>query len=321
MSARTSTQEPVDSSARRLARPGRDSPRRRRLEEWLFLVPALVFLVLLFGYPVVYNVALSVRDYTVRSFYTGDADLIGLANYVSVVNDPIFPQALTNTVLFTVGSIVGQFVIGLGLALFFRRNFPLNRLLRALLLLPWLLPLLVSGTVFRWILDQDYGILNQVLLGLNVISEPVPWLASTQFALLSVILANIWVGIPFNMVLLYSGLQAIPAELYEAAAIDGATAWQRFWYVTLPMLRPVTAIVLMLGLIYTLKVFDLIMVLTGGGPANATQTMATWAYDVSFQDLTFGRGGAVGNLLVVIAFVFALIYLRSTRSSSSREVG
>ena len=129
------------------------------------------------------------------------------------------------------------------------------------------------------------------------------------------IIANIWVGIPFNLVILYSGLEGIPQTLYEAATVDGAGAWQRFWRITMPMLKPVTAIALMLGLVYTIKVFDIIMALTNGGPANATQTLATWAYFTSFQDLAFGKGAAIGNILIVVALIFGMFYLRSVRSS------
>ncbi|MQA86315.1 MAG: ABC transporter permease subunit [Streptosporangiales bacterium] len=258
---------------------------------------------------------MGVTRYTVTSFYTGEAPFVGLANYLSVARDALLDTAFINTAIFTVGSIVPQFSIGLALAVFFQRHFPLNRTLRALLLLPWLLPLVVAGTVYRWILDQDYGVVNQVLLQLHVISEPVPWLTSPGWALASVIIANIWAGIPFNLVVLYSGLEGIPRTLYEAAAVDGARAWRQFWHITLPLLRPVSAIALMLGLIYTIKVFDIIMILTNGGPADSTQTLATWAYFLSFIDLSFGKGAAVGNILILITLVFAAFYLRSARAA------
>jgi multiple sugar transport system permease protein len=235
-----------------------------------------------------------------------------------VFHDPTFWPTVVNTVLFTVGSLVFQFGLGLALAVFFRRVFPLSGVLRSLLLIPWLLPLIVSGTVWRWMLDNDSGVLNQVLLHLHLISQPVPWLVSTDKSLIAVTLVNIWVGIPFNMVILYGGLQAIPEQLYEAASIDGASAWQRFRRITLPMLRPVTLVVLTLGLIYTIKAFDIIMIVTQGGPAQSSQTLTTYAYDLSFQQLTFGRGAAVGNILILVAVVFAVVYLRSTRDTEGR---
>ena len=289
-------------------------PRRGdRFAAWAFLLPASAYVVVFFGYPLVANLTMSVQDYTVKSFYTSEAPFVGLGNYIAVLNNPLFSTAAINTVLFTAGSIVFQFAIGLALALFFNGRFLGSALLRSLLLLPWLLPLVVSGAVWRWIFDQDHGVLNAALRAVGF--DAVPWLTSTSWALPAVILTNIWIGVPFNLVILHGGLRAIPDSLYEAASLDGATAWQRFRHVTWPLLRPVTGIVLMLGLVYTIKVFDVIMVVTGGGPANATQTLTTWSYGLSFHDFAFGQGAAVGNLLIIVATVFGLIYLRSARAS------
>jgi multiple sugar transport system permease protein len=293
--------------------------RRERLAAALMIGPALVYLLVFFAYPIAYNLSMSLEDYTAASFFTGEAPFVGLANYLAVARNPVLPAALVNTAVFTVGSIAVQFAIGLALAVFFQRHFPLSRTLRALLMLPWLIPLLVSGAIFRWMFDQDYGVLNQFLLAIHVTRHGLPWLTDRWFALAAVTLTNIWVGIPFNLVILYSGLEAVPGELYEAARVDGAAAFRRFLHITLPLLRPVITIVLTLGLIYTVKVFDVIMVLTGGGPANATQTLTTFSYSLSFQDLSFGQGAAVGTVLMVVALAFALVYLRSARASLRGE--
>ncbi|MEV6605826.1 sugar ABC transporter permease [Kutzneria sp. NPDC051319] len=282
----------------------------RRTAAIAFLLPALLYVLVFFGYPLVYNVLMSVRDYSVRSFYTGEAPFTGVANYLAALGNPVFVKAALNTVWFTVGSIAFQFGIGLALAVFFNGRFLGSATLRALLLLPWLLPLVVSGAVWRWIFDQDHGVLNTAL---RLVGLPaIPWLTDTGWALPAVILTNIWIGIPFNLVLLHGGLRAIPVSLYEAAALDGAGPWQRFRNVTWPLLRPVTGIVLMLGLVYTIKVFDVIMVITGGGPANATQTLTTFSYSLSFHDFAFGQGAAVGNVLILAATVFGFVYLRSS---------
>jgi multiple sugar transport system permease protein len=204
-------------------------------------------------------------------------------------------------------------VIGMLLALFFHRNFPLNGVLRALFLLPWLIPLIVGSAAWRAILEQDSGILNVSLQNLGIIDSPVPWLTSPDVALIAVILVNIWLGIPFNMTLLYSGLQHIPDELYEAGAMDGATGWKAFWNITLPNMRAVVGVVLMLGVIYTLKVIDIILGLTQGGPANATQTIATQSYHDSFVEFKFGQGAALSNILIIISLAFSVVYLRATR--------
>jgi multiple sugar transport system permease protein len=301
-------------SVRGAQRPQRRRARLRQgIVQWAFLAPAIAYVVLFFGYPVVKNVTMSFQDYGTRTFFTGEAPWVGVANYVQVVTSSLFSTTLINTALFTIGSIIGQFVLGLLLALFFHRRFPLSGVLRALLLLPWLLPLIASSAVWKWMLDQDSGVVNQTLLAIHVIPAPIPWLSSPDVALVAVIIVNIWLGIPFNVTILYSGLQDIPQELYEAASLDGATGWKAFRYITWPNLRPVVSVVLVLGVVYTLKVLDIILGLTGGGPANATQTLATSSYHYSFVDFTFGQGAAVSNILIVISLAFSIVYLRLNR--------
>ncbi|WP_229691819.1 carbohydrate ABC transporter permease, partial [Sphaerisporangium melleum] len=223
---------------------------------WAFLAPVVIYLLVFYAYPLYRNLDLSLRDYTVRSFVQGGAPFTGSANYVKIFADPTFGPALWHTAVFTVVSLVFQFVIGLALAVFFAKNFRLSATLRALFLVPWLLPLIVSSSTWSWMLNSDSGLVNAVLGAFGV--DPVNWLTSPDWSLWSVTIANIWIGIPFNLVVLYSGLQAIPAQVYEAAELDGAVGWQRFRKVTLPLLRPVSAITLLLGLVYTLKVFDII---------------------------------------------------------------
>ncbi|MFJ9181214.1 carbohydrate ABC transporter permease [Streptomyces sp. NPDC102360] len=279
----------------------------------LFLVPAVTYLVVFFGYPVVKNVVMGFQRYTIATYFTGEAPWVGLANYTSVLGSSLFGEAMLNTVLFTVGSIAGQFVIGLAIAMFFRRRFPLSGVLRSLLLVPWLIPLIVAGAVWRWILDQDNGVLNRFLEALHVVQGPPGWLTDTSLALIAVIVVNIWIGIPFNAVILYGGLQDIPEELYEAASLDGATGWRAFRHITWPLLRPVVTVVLVLGVVYTIKVLDIILGLTNGGPANTTQTIATQSYQLSFQQFDFGQGAALSNVLIVVSLVFAVLYLRANR--------
>jgi len=292
---------------------GARSPRRRKpgnWAAWAFLAPVVIYLLAFYAYPLYRNLDLSLRHYTVRSFVQGDAPFSGLDNYRDVFADRAFGPALLHTLTFTFVSIAFQFAIGLALAVFFAQNFKLSATLRALFLVPWLLPLIVSASTWSWMLNSDSGIVNHALGLVGV--DPVNWLTSPDWALTSVIIANIWIGIPFNLVVLYSGLQAIPAEVHEAAAIDGATNWQRFWQVTFPLLRPVSAITLLLGLVYTLKVFDLIWIMTKGGPADASTTFATWSYRLGFGNLLpqFGPGAAVGNLLILMALFFGLLYIR-----------
>jgi len=280
---------------------------------WAFIAPVAAYLLAFYAYPLYRNLDLSLRHYTVRSFVQGDAPFTGLDNYATVTSDPTFWPAVWHTAVFTGASLVFQFSIGLALAVFFHKHFPLAPTLRALFLVPWLLPLIVSASTWSWMLNSDSGIVNAALHIVGV--DPVNWLTSPSWSLASVTIANVWIGIPFNLVVLYSGLQTIPGELYEAAALDGATPWKSFWRITFPLLRPVSAITLLLGLVYTLKVFDIIWIMTKGGPADASSTMATWSYRLSFGSLlpAFGPGAAVGNLLIIVAMVFGLLYIRTSR--------
>jgi multiple sugar transport system permease protein len=303
------------------SRPGPPAPRRRRRgglngSRWVaaaFAAPLVIYLLAFYAYPLIRSIDLSVHDYTVRAFVQGNAEFVGLKNYIDVITSPLFGQALWNTTVFVVGSLVFQYVIGLALAVFFRNNFRLSGILRALFLVPWLLPLIVSGSTWAWMLNSDNGIVNSVLQTLGI--GQINWLTSPDTSMLAVVIANIWLGIPFNLVILYSGLQNIPGDVYEAASLDGAGAWRQFWSITFPLLRPVSAITLLLGLVYTLKVVDIIWIMTKGGPANSTTTLAIWSYREAFgtgqPDLS--PAAAVGNILIVIALIFGFVYLRMQR--------
>lgn len=303
------------------APPGPPPSRVRRPDRWLawgFLTPVTVYLLAFYAYPLYRNVELSLREYTVRSFVQGGAPFAGLDNYRTVLADPAFWPTLTHTLLFTAASLAFQFTIGMALAVFFHQHFPLSRTLRALILVPWLLPLIVSASTWSWLLNSDSGLVNAALGVVGI--DQVNWLTSPGWSLTSVIIANVWIGIPFNLVVLYSGLQAVPVEVYEASALDGATGWRRFWSVTLPLLRPVCAITLLLGLIYTLKVFDIIWIMTRGGPSDSSATLATWSYRLGFGNLLpeFGPGAAVGNLLIVMALIAGLVHIRIQRRQNLR---
>jgi len=287
--------------------------RRGGLEttQWValaFAAPLLVYLLGFYVYPLLRSVDLSVHDYTVRAFVQGDAEFVGLSNYREVISSPLFGKAIMNTVVFVGGSLIFQYAIGLALAVFFRSSFRLSGVLRALFLVPWLLPLIVSGSVWAWMMNSESGVVN-FLLGIVGV-DPINWLTSPDTAMLAVVIANIWLGIPFNLVIHYSGLQNIPEDLYEAASLDGAGSGKQFWSITFPLLRPVTAITLLLGLVYTLKVVDIIWVMTTGGPADASTTLAIWSYREAFGT---GRpdmspAAAVGNILIVIALLCGLLY-------------
>jgi len=298
--------------ARTTGAGGHKARRRRLLVRSLFLLPAVLYLLALFLYPIIYNVFISVQRYSAVSFIQNSGQFNGLVNYRAVVNSasPTIGHVLINTLLFVGVSLVFQYGIGLALAVFFSRRFPANAFLRSLILIPWLLPPVVSGTILTFMFDTQSGLINRVLTGTGLVSHPVDWLSSPHMALVTVIIASIWIGIPFNMVLLYGGYQEIPRQLFEAARVDGAGPFRTFRYIAFPMLRNVSSVVVLLGIIYTLKAFDQIYVMTGGGPANGTQVLSTWSYVLSFTNLNFGQGAAVGNMLMAVSLVCALIYVR-----------
>jgi multiple sugar transport system permease protein len=281
---------------------------RSQLAGWAFLLPLVTYLLLCYAYPLLTNLDLSIRDYSVRSFVYGGARLIGFGNYANVFDDPTFSRALLHTAVFTVTSLVFQYSIGLALAVFFARGFRLAATLRALFLVPWLLPLIVSASTWAWMLNSEAGVVNAILEFFGF--AEVNWLTSPDWSLASVTIANIWIGIPFNLVVLYSGLRNIPADVYEASALDGAGGWQTFWHITFPMLRPVSTVTLLLGLIYTLKVFDIIWIMTRGGPSGSSTTLATWSYELGFGTMLprFGPSAAVGNVLILLAVIAGLLY-------------
>ncbi|WP_084126781.1 carbohydrate ABC transporter permease [Demequina sp. NBRC 110054] len=295
------------------ARRRGSAPRGIHGSPWVavaFAAPLVIYLIAFYAYPLIRSIDLSVHDYNIRAFVQGDAEFVGLANYVDVITSDLFGPALLNTFLFVGISILFQYAIGLALAVFFRNNFRLSGVLRAMFLVPWLLPLIVSASTWAWMMNSDSGIVNAFLLAVGL--DPINWLTSPDWSLTAVIIANIWLGIPFNLVILYSGLQNIPADVYEAASLDGAGAWKTFWRITFPLLRPVSAITILLGLVYTLKVVDIIWIMTKGGPANSSLILSVWSYREAFGtgQPAFSPASAIGNILIIIALIFGLIYAR-----------
>ncbi|MFF2777186.1 carbohydrate ABC transporter permease [Streptomyces sp. NPDC058052] len=287
--------------------------RRETAVRAAFLAPAGVFLLLFLGPPLADNVTTSLRDTTAVAALGDEAPFTGLDNHLRLFASEEFRRAAATTALYTAGSLAAQFTAGLALALFFHRRFPLGRSVRALMLLPWLMPLVATGTVWRWMLDADDGVVNEVLRALHLVPAGVPWLTGTHEALWSVVLVNTWVGIPFDTALLYAGLQAIPPQVHEAARLDGAGPVPLFRYITWPLLRPTAGVVLVLGAVYTLRAPDVVLVLTGGGPAGATRTLAALAHEQAYAQFDVGRAAATGNVLLLVSLAAALLHLRAVR--------
>ncbi len=299
------------------ARQRRTRQLGRQLVNYSFVAPAALFLVMLIAYPMAFNIRLSFQDLKAINLLQGDAPWVGFANYRTVLADPVFWQAVRNTLTFTFGLIFFQLTIGLALALFYNQRFPGSTWMRGLYLVSWTVPAIAVAAVFRWLFDGQVGVINWLLTRLGIIDSNIFWFADPNVALGAIITVNVWLGVPFNMALLLSGLQGIPSELYEAAQIDGASGSARLRHITLPLLRPTIFAVLLLGLIYTFKVFDVVWATTQGGPFNMTHVLSTLAFSNIFQQFLFGPGAAMLNLLFIVLFCVALLYLLNLRNEEA----
>ncbi|NBB46889.1 ABC transporter permease subunit [Rhizobium sp. CRIBSB] len=273
----------------------------------------LAFLFVLSGLPLLYNVLMSFQEVDMFSLGTVFRPFVGFKNYVSLFAQRETWPILTNTAIFVGASIAGQFLIGFSLALFFWTNFPGASWLRGLFLVSWVMPGLVVGAIWNWILSGDFGVLNFFLREAGLISENIFWRSDPNYSLWAVIIANIWLGTSFNMILLSVGLSGIPKDLYEAAELDGANVWQRFWTITLPMMRSTIGAIISLGLIFTLQQFDLFAAITSGGPNNSSNVAQYWAWDQSFRQYDFARGATISVIMIVFVMLASIVYVRSTR--------
>ena len=274
---------------------------------------ALVYLVAFSAFPLVYNLVISFQSVDLFTIATFDRPFAGFQNYREIVDDPLFWPIVRNTFIFVLLSVGGQLGIGFALALFFRMDFPGSTWLRGLFLAGWIMPGLVVGAIWGWILAGDFGVLNWLLQSLGLSSQRIFWLSDPTISLYSVIIANIWLGTSFNMILLSVGLSGISKDLYEAAELDGADVWQRFWTITLPMMRSTIGAIVSLGLIFTLQQFDLFAAITSGGPNNSSNVAQYWAWDLSFRQYDFARGATISVIMIIFVMLASVVYVRSTR--------
>ena len=297
-------------------------PRRRSraafgvtAQAYLFLLPLLLVLVGLAAYPLLDSVWTS---FTSRGVGRAGS-FVGFANFVRLASDPVFRIALLNSAELTLGAVGTKLVLGLAGATLLMQPFPLRGLVRALAFLPWAVPGLVAALGWRWLLDEQGGAVNAWITALGLVDEPVDWLSDPHWGMISIGLATVWQGLPFFLMMFLGAMMTIPAELYEAAAIDGARAWQRFRYVTIPSIADVIAITLMLSLIWTFNSFNTVYILTGGGPANRTQILPTLAYQYGLQRSELGQGAAViVSVLPVFAGIIVLLTRRMLRDRGVR---
>lgn len=293
--------------------------RRRVLEDerWLafvLLLPTMVLLGLFIAYPFARGILLSVTDSRVGV----PGEFVGMTNFARIWNDSIFRQAVYNTFLYTAVTTVFKLALGLWLALLLNRHFKGKAFVRAFILLPFIIPTVLSTFAWKWMFDPTFSVINWALYQLGFITRSINWLGDPNLAMISIMVVNIWRGVPFFAISLLAGLQTISPELNEAAAIDGARPWQRFRHITWPLLLPVTMVVVLFSVIQTFADFQIVYVMTGGGPANATHLFATYAYQIGVGTGLLSQGAAISLAMFPILFLVVVVQLLYIRRVETR---
>ncbi|MBY3305159.1 sugar ABC transporter permease [Rhizobium laguerreae] len=281
----------------------------RKLVPYFYISPATLLLVLLMLFPMVMVFKYSLMDGAIMK---KDAAFAGLQNYMTIFENPVFWQSVVQTLYFTIMSVIFHFIIGLAFALLLNTNRvdPLIRsILRVLFILPWLFTAVIIAIIWRLLLDPN-GVVNSVLMALHIINFKVEWFSSTRTAIHALTFANIWAGYPLYMVSLLAGLQGISKELYEAAGIDGANELQKFWYITIPQLMPIIISIALLDFIWTMQVFPLVWMTTGGGPIYSTEVLSTFTYKLAFSQYEFSLASASAMIILIISMSVTYFYIK-----------
>jgi multiple sugar transport system permease protein len=277
---------------------------------YLLLLPAMVVILAILVYPALNTVWLSFHNVRLSAM---DQPFIGLDNYRTILTSRLLKVVLRNSFVWTLGSIALQFVLGFSTALILDRMGGWGNFLRGILIIPWVMPGIVIAFIWKWMLSPDWGIINWFLTQVGILDEYLPWLARPNTAMLALILANAWKGFPFWMVMISAGLKGIHPEIYDAAAVDGASGWRLLWYVTLPLLRLPLFVTSTLAFIWTFNYFDLIFALTRGGPVDATRTVPIYIYDTAFTGFRMGEASAASVLLLLMMALIVIVYARTLR--------
>lgn len=288
--------------------------RQEKITGWVLIAPALLILAFVFVYPIGRAFWLSL--FTNNLGTQLEPIFSGLANYQRLIGDGRFWQTMWNTSFFTITSILLELVIGMGIALVLNQAFVGRGFVRTSSLIPWALPTAIMGLAWAWIFNDQYGVANDILTRLGFIDSPITWLGDPTRAMLAMIIADVWKTTPFIAIILLAGLQSISEDLYEAYAIDGANSWQSFWQITVPLVMPQIIIALLFRFAQAFGIFDLVQVMTGGGPGGATETVSVYIYATVRRYLDFGYGAAlvvVTFLLLVLAVAIAAFFLSKSR--------
>lgn len=302
------------------ARPKRNwANLSQRIYPYLSILPVAIVIALFAIYPIIHAVRMSFYQYILTR--PDVHPFVGLGNFVNVITSYYFKDSIQITGIYTVASVVGVIIYGLGVALLLNTKIRLSTPLKIVILLPWALPAVVSGLLWKWILHADFGILNGMLYAVGLIDSYIPFLATPTLARASLIMAHIWKEGPLVAIFFLAGLQLIPDELYEAARIDGGSGWKTFRHVTLPLLRPIFLVVIVYETMTAILTFDTIYVMTGGGPANSTALISWFAYAEIFKSLNLGNGIALSIIIALITLVLIILYLRVLRTEETAVTG
>ena len=285
--------------------------KKRKREPWLFLLPVLVVLLLLFGYPLINSILMAFQNYKLTA--PNDIYFNGFENFKKLFGDPDGLMILKNSIIYVVISVAGQFLLGLTLALALKKQFKGRGLYQSIVFLPWAFSGFVVGLIFRWSFNGEYGVVNNLLMKLGIIDNNIAWLGTPGYSLAVVIIAMIWMGIPFFAIMILAALQSIPADVYEAADVDGCGTVRQFFQITLPYIKPTLITTVLLRTIWIFNSLDLVVIITDGGPANSSQTLPAYMYSKAFGSYDFGFAAALGVMLMIILGLYALIFLKVTK--------
>ena len=278
---------------------------------YVLVAPVIIILLGLVAYPLAYAVQLSLMDKTIGA----DGKFVGLQTILGLWDSNLYRQTLRNTLIFTTGATIMKLLIGFGVALLINEDFPGRKLVRAGILLPWIVPTVLSGMAWQWMFTPNFSVINWMLVHSGLMKTGLPWLTNPDLALFCVMLINAWRAVPFFAITLLAGLQTIPAELYEASAIDGAGRWDRFRHVTFPLILPILTITLVLSIIWTFSDFQAVYSLTKGGPLNSTHVLATLSYQVGLQSGKISEGVAISLTMLPLLLILVVFQLRQLRRS------
>lgn len=281
---------------------------KKKIEPYLYILPVLILLLIMFGYPLIKSVIMAFQNYKLSNL--DNIHFNNFANFIKVFKDTDFIMLLKNSLIYVTTSVLAQFLLGLVLALCLKEKFRGRGIYQSIVFLPWAFSSFVVGLLFRWSFNGEYGVVNDVLMKLNIIDSGIAWLGTPGLSLLVIIFAMVWSGIPFFGIMILAALQSIPEEIYEAAAIDGCGMFRKFFSLTLAYIKPTIIMTVLLRTIWIFNSFDLVVIITGGGPANYSQTLPSFMYTKAFASYDFGLASAFGVILMVMLCIYAVIFLK-----------